>query len=140
MSWSYNSDEPGASPKDEVRFEIQDINEKAPLLEDGEILFALTQEGEVVLAAAARCCEVLSRRFAEQADTQFGSVKATYSKQAAVFAERAKEIRERSQAMHAPFAGGISRSEKRADRRNKNRVDIPFRVGQFRNPFRERGW
>src|ERR1700744_628209 len=119
MSWSYNSNEPGGTPKDEVRFEIQDTNEKAPLLEDGEISFALSIEGEVVLAAAARCCEVLSRRFAAQADTSGGSIKATYSKQAAGYAERAKELRERSQGMHAPFAGGISRSEKESDRRNR---------------------
>lgn len=137
MSWSYSGD-PSSSVLDAIRFEIQDTNSAAPLLDDGEIKYAIREEvpsstpsqGEV-FAAAARCCETLSRRFAAQADTQFGSIKTTYSKQAEVYAERAKELRKRAQGSHAPFAGGLSVSEKESRESETDRMTARFKIGQF---------
>lgn len=148
MSFSYSGD-PSSSVLDAIRFEIQDTNAAAPLLDDGEIKYAIREgapstplsQGEV-FAAAARCCEALARRFAAQADTQFGSIKTTYSKQAEVYAERAIELRKRAQGSHAPFAGGLSVSEKESRESETDRVASRFKIGQFQrgNSSSEDGW
>jgi len=140
MPWSY-SGEPGSSPKDAVRFEIPDRDASAPLLQDAEIEYALAQEGNDVLAAAAHCCEELSRELSLQADTQFGSVKTSYKDAAKNLAARAEELRKRAGGMHAPFAGGLSQSEKESAESNTDRVASPFRLGQFqRAPINSSGF
>ena len=139
--FSYSGD-PNSSTKDAVRFEIQDINPAAPLVQDAEIVYALTIEGvnspenssqSEVLEAGAHCMEALSRRFAALADRATGTYKVVSTKRATVYAERAAELRVRAQELHAPFAGGISRSEKRAQRANPNREGSMFRLRQFNN-------
>ena len=145
--FSYSED-PSASTKDAVRFEIQDTNPAAPLLSDAEIVFALNVEGvndaddssqSEVLEAAAHCMEALARRFAALADRQSGTLKIGSTKRAEQYSERAKELRLRAQELHAPFAGGISRSEKRAQAENPNREGSMFRLRQFQNR-RGCGW
>ena len=44
MSFTYNGT-PGENTLEAVRFEVQDINPAAPLLQDAEITYALTIEG-----------------------------------------------------------------------------------------------
>lgn len=148
MEWTYS--DPRTSTKDAVRFEIQDINPHAPLLDDREILFALTVEGvnlpeastqSEVLEAGAHCMEALARRFAALADRQSGTLKIGSTKRAAQYSERAKELRLRAQELHAPYAGGISRAEKRQQAQNRNREGSMFRIRQFENPRgRGGGW
>jgi hypothetical protein len=133
MSWTYSGD-PSSSPKDAVRFEIPDTEEASPLLQDEEIEYALTQEGESVLAAAAHCCEQLARKLSLQADTAIGSVKANYKDAAKNMAARAEDLRKRASGRHAPFAGGISRSEKEAREAETDRVVSPAKLGQFQWP------
>lgn len=135
MSWSYTPSE-YPSLKDAVRFELPDTEEAAPLFQDEEIEYALSQEGEEVLAAAAHCCEQLARKFSLQADVQAGSASTTYSKAAKGLSERAEALRKRASGLHAPFAGGLSRAEKRALRTNRDREDGPFRLGQFQGASR----
>ena len=146
MAWSYG--DPRTSTKDAVRFEVQDTNPQAQLLTDEEVLFALTVEGvnspegstqSEVLEAAAHCMEALSRRFAALADRQSGTLKIGSTKHAEVYAERAAELRLRAQELHAPYAGGISRSEKQAQAQNPNREGSMFRLRQFQGR-RGRGW
>jgi hypothetical protein len=136
MAWSYGGD-PASNNKDAVRWAIQDTVSTSPLLEDSEINFALTQK-ETVLAASAECCLVLSRRFAAQSDTALGSLKVTYSKQAEVYAERAKELLSYAQGAHALFAGGTSVSDKLARAQNTDRVQPRFTRDQFSRPFGNR--
>lgn len=140
MAFSYSGN-PVNSVLDAVRFEIQDTNSASPLLQNGEIEYAIAQEapgeppseGEV-LSAAARCMEALARLFSAQADTELGSLKVTYSKQAKGYTERAVELRRRAQGMHAPFAGGQSESEKRQRSEETDRVQHAFSRKQFTNP------
>lgn len=137
--------DPALNTRDAVRCEIQDINPNAPLLEDAEIDFAIEQEtnsesptSNEVLSAAARCMEILSRRFAALADRQAGTLKLTSTKRATIYAQRAAELRERTQEYHAPYAGGINRAEKRAQAQNPNRQGSIFRLKQFQNPLGRR--
>jgi hypothetical protein len=146
MAWTYS--DPNKSTKDAVRFEVQDTNPQAQLLTDEEIVFALTVEGvntpeastqSEVLEAAAHCMEAVARRFAALANRQSGTLKIESTKRAVVYDERAKDLRLRAQELHAPFAGGISRSEKVAQAQNPNREGSMFRLRQFQNR-RGRGW
>lgn len=143
MAWTY-SQNPGASSKDAVRFYVQDTVAKAPLLQDAEIQFAITVEAgsepdaRGLLAAAALCCETLATRYAAQPDTLIGSLQITGSKAAAVFAERAADLRGRAQGAGVPFAGGQTHSGKHALRSDPNRVQPAFRRDQFRMPWRPR--
>jgi hypothetical protein len=140
MPFSYSGD-PSSSDKDAVRFEIQDTDSSAPLLQDEEINWTLDDEAgdqlprtpAGVFSAAARCCEALSRRFAMQADTVVGSLTTTYSRMAENYAERAKELRAKATGLGVPYVGGQSWSEKAASRADPDRVQPRFRRGEFRS-------
>lgn len=132
MTWTYSSD-PSSSEKDAVRFEVQDTDINAQLLQDEEIAYALAQEPGV-LGAAARCCEALARRFAAQADTTVGSLKKTNSTAAEGYAERARELRARAVAStSAPWTGGTSITRKDGLADDDDRVQPRFHRGQFVN-------
>jgi hypothetical protein len=135
--WTYTGD-PTVSDVAAVRFEIQDTDVNAPLLQDEEIAYAILQETTVAAGtpqtivppytylAAARCLEALSRRFAAQADSEIGSLKLTYSKQAVNYATRAAEMR-------AKGAGGFSPESTQKHHRPA------FRRDQFDTPYAS-GW
>jgi hypothetical protein len=135
VSWSYSGN-PEASSKDAVRFEIQDTEENAQLLLDAEIEYAIVREAgsepteQGLLSAAARCCEVICRKFTRQPDNIEGSLQQTYSKMAKNYREMAEELRLRAQGAGEPFAGGQSWSGKRALRQDTDRVQPVFRRGQ----------
>lgn len=137
MAWSYSGN-PEANDKDAVRFEIQDTEANAPLLQDEEITYAIVREAgeepdeQGLLSAAARCCEIVARKFTRQADIVVGSEGITYSKMAANYRAMAKELRVRAQGYGTPFAGGQTKSEKRALRADPNRVQPEFRRGQHK--------
>lgn len=131
MSWSYSGD-PADSDTDAVRFEIPDTDESAGLVSDEEIAYALSQESGVI-GAAARCCEIVARRYAQQADVATGDVKLTYSKQAENLAVRARELRDAAQGTHAPYSGGQSVSGKEAFAEDSERVQPRFSRGEFDN-------
>lgn len=139
--WTYSGD-PSSDDKDAVRFEIQDIDEAAPLLQDEEINFALSSEGGDdpeprpavdIFRAAARCCEVLARRFAAQTDTVVGSLTETYSHMAETYAERASELRAKASGMSGPYLGGQSWGERWSRRMDADRVQPRFSRGEFSN-------
>lgn len=136
MAWTYSGN-PAASYKDAVRFEIQDTIAKAQLLTDEEIEYTIAQEAgdkpspRGLLSASARCCEVIARKFSGQADSVIGSLQVTYSKMAAGYRELAKELRMRAQGAGTIFVGAQSKSEKRALREERDRVQPIFRRGQF---------
>lgn len=145
--WSCTGD-PAQSDVCAVRFEIQDTDQNAALLQDAEIAYAILREtgqpantGALVLtdyqlfSSAARCCEALARLFAAQADEVIGDVRITYSKQAAGYSERAKELRTKAAGMGAPYSGGQSRSEKESRSQDTDKVQPAFRRRSFENPF-----
>lgn len=147
MTWTYAGD-PSVSDIAAVRFEIQDTNGNAPLLADAEVAYAILQEtgqaasidGVVLIdgplyAAAARCCEVLARNLAMQADTETGTLKQTYSTAAQTYALRAAELRAKASGYNAPYAGGQSWSEKESWRQNPDTVNPSFRRDEWSNPY-----
>jgi hypothetical protein len=123
----------GASAEDiqAVRFEVGDLDPDAPALTDAHIEFALDAEGSVQGAAAA-CLESLSRRYAQLANVSTGDLSVSYGGRSSDLASRAAELRSRIAGnTAAPFAGGISRSDKEARREDADRVQPAFRRQQF---------
>ena len=149
MAFTYTGD-PSTSDKDSVRFEIQDTNPDSPLLQDAEITWCILAETGTAAAtpatiaetnphgfysACARAMETLARLFSAQADTEVGSLRTTYSKQAAGYTKRAQELRAKAQAFGEPYAGGQSITEKQAASQDADAVQPAFRRSQFDTPY-----
>jgi hypothetical protein len=101
MAWSYGGD-PSSSPKDAIRFEIGDVDSQYPMLQDEEIEYAINQESGI-LAAAARCCEVIARRLALQPNTTIGKTKIDSNTAAQGYSQLAKELRNKATATTGEF-------------------------------------
>ena len=130
--WSY-SGSPGDSDLDEVRFISQLIDSSNERLSDEEIGWILTQE-DTSVGAAARCCETLANRYAEEIDTRTGaagelSIKG--SQLSSQFAKRAVDLRRESSKHASPWAASISESEKLAQEERTDRVEPAFTRDQF---------
>jgi hypothetical protein len=114
-----------------VRFEVGDLDADAPALTDAQIEFALDAEGSVKGAAAA-CLESLSRRYAQLANVSTGDLSISYTGSSEALANCAAELRSKIAGNNAaPFAGGISRSDKAARREDADRAQPAFRRRQF---------
>lgn len=147
--WSYSGN-PADSPKDAVRFEIQDTEggpgeEEMQLLQDAEIEYVIAEEaGEEpsprgILSAAARCAEILAQKFSAQSDNVEGSLQQTYSKAALGYTKLAERLRRRAQGLGAPSMVAISRQMKRELRQDHERVQPMFRRDQHRMPVARDG-
>ena len=130
MAWSYSGD-PGASPKDEVRFLVADTDPADPMASDEEILFMLTEEG-TPLRAAAGLAQVLAFRYARACDTAIGDYRVSLSQVAERYRLLARELSRKAGLVSAiPYAGGISASDKRRQEEDTDRVEPAFRRGRF---------
>ena len=107
MVWTYTGN-PVTDAKDAVRFEIGDTDKEDPLLQDEEIVYAISVEANV-LAAAARCCESISRYFARQADFRLGPQAVQASQRSLAYKELARDLRRRSAS--GLYAGGADKEE-----------------------------
>jgi hypothetical protein len=116
MSWNYSGD-PAASNKDAVRFEIGDTTYEDQLLTDEEILFALSVEGSII-AAAARCCETLARKYAREADYTLGPQSVKASQRGKAFLEMSTALRKKASILsqgNGLYVGGVDPLEYQKD-------------------------
>lgn len=131
MAFSYSFD-PSSSPKDEVRFILQDTDKNDPLFQDGEILYFLNQYNQSVLLSAIRAVEVLATRFARLADESVGQIHISYSQKYKQYLEMKKELRDRLSTEDTSFfCGSIDRADKQLNQRNRALVQPKFRKNQF---------
>lgn len=133
MSWNYGGD-PSASDKDYVRFLIGDTIPADELLQDEEINAVLVVQPNVYLASAI-CCEAIAGKFSRLADTTVGKTSLSYSQKAKAYLELAKRLRiqYRLQFKAVPYAGGISKNDKKIDEDNSDRVKPFFERDLFTN-------
>ena len=126
MGWSYSGD-PSKTPLDQVRFLIQDTDKDDQLLNDEEIKFLITNNGSL-LSAAAQAAETLMSKFASWIDESNGRVKVNFSQKFEHYKVLCRKLRQRTAIGEScPFAGGLSISEKDAQRSNTDRVQPAFR-------------
>ncbi len=133
--WSYDPDALATSTLFQVRLEIGDTDSAAPLLQDEEIVQAISVEASF-WGAAARCCEIISRQFLRKADVRIGrgGTSLTYSTAAKQYADMAAALRKRSIAMNPPWAGGTSKEDKRQLAEESDAVQPIFTKTMEGNP------
>lgn len=133
MTWSYSGD-PATANKDAVRFLIYDTLQGDPLIQDEEILYALSVRF-TVWGAAAQCCRSLAAKFSRDADVAQGSQRVAYSARSRSYMMRAQEYEQRDLINGAatPYAGGISISDKIEQEQNADRKQPEFNLGMDDN-------
>lgn len=77
MSWSYSGD-PSTSPKDAVRFYLQDTDPDDPIMTDEDILFLLTSDANP-MAATIKGLKTLVTKYAMLADRTIGDTSIKYT-------------------------------------------------------------
>ena len=136
MTWTYDPTQLSTSALYRVRFLTGDTDTNAQLLQDAEVTFAISQEAND-WGAAARCCEAISRNFLRKADVRIGrgGTTLTYSTAAKQYADMAKELRSRANAMNSPWAGGRSVDDKLSLASDPSLVQPIFTKGMQQNPW-----
>lgn len=123
MTWTYDT---GLTEnRDRVRFLIGDTSQSNQLLQDEELDYALTSEGNLY-AAAALAAESLSGQFSNSVDKSVGDLKLRFADRASRYSALAKVLRQRL-LMNVGFAttGAESISSKDVDEADTDLV-VPF--------------
>lgn len=133
MTWSYSGN-PGYSGKDQVRFLVGDTDKTDQLLTDAEIEWTLQRYNNAPMNAAIRCCESILSKFARMVDESVGEVKISFSQRMKSYAMTLTMLKSRLATEDTSFyAGGISKSDKRAQEQNSDRVKPDFRKHMMEN-------
>lgn len=133
--WTYSGD-PTTSARDEVRFLIGDTNENDPQLSDTEIDYLLLQTGGNAQSAALRSVEGLISQYSRLVDKSIGDLSISYSQRKASYMDLLKMLRRQASlalSSSAPYAGGISVSDKLSREADPDRVIPAFKVGMHEN-------
>ncbi len=104
MTFTYSSTDISTNLA-KVRLEIFDTNSADPLLTDEEIAFAIADE-PTLIAAAARCAEIISANFARDFNFEADGVSVRKGQRAKFYREMAAKLRTRS-------TGGITTAQTR---------------------------
>lgn len=133
MTWLYSGN-PGYSPKDQVRFLIGDTDQSDPLLQDAEIEWVLSQYQFSPINAAIRCCEGIVAKFSRLANEAVGQVRIDFKQKAEGYLKMMVVLKMRLATEDAaPYAGGISISDKQQQVQNTDRVRPDFRKHMMEN-------
>lgn len=134
--WTYSGD-PATSSRDAVRFLIQDTNESAPLVSDEEIAWELSQHNNNLYRAAAVLANTVAATFAQAVQTKsVGSLSITYAARSEAYTSLARRLaaRVRSKSVIAPYAGGISISDKQTREADTDWNRPDFEIGMSDYP------
>lgn len=130
--WTYSGD-PSNSDLDAVRFLIGDTIETRPLVDDREILWAISEETNIFMSSAL-VCEHLASLYAREADCSMGGISSKLSAVAKAWTDRAKDLRDRAYSSCEPFFGGLTLSGKEDLDERSDDVQPSFTMKQFDNP------
>lgn len=135
MTWTYNLADLSTSEKDQIRLEVADTDINNQLLQDEEILQAISVEANF-WGAAARCAEMISKLFLRKADVRLGRVMmVTYTKMAEQWLLMAKALRIKSGGTNVPYIGGAYVSDKITIAADPNVVAPHFTKEMMENPW-----
>jgi hypothetical protein len=142
MAWSYNSSDltptTDAGRLNIVRLLIGDTNTTDQQLQDSEITFALSQNGNNTYSAAYWACNALVSKYARLVNTQLdGALKSDYSDLMQHYLLLASSLEYQGKSSGASLgvrAGGITKVSIEAARADTNRIEGSFRRDQFKNP------
>ena len=132
VNWTYSGD-PGASPKDAVRFLIGDTDTTDQLLGDEEIDYLVTTAG-TTNEAAAQACEAISVG-GRLVDKEVDDLVIKARQRSEQYQKLASALRKRRVGSRmGVFAGGVSISDKESRRTDTDVPSPAFNRGQFDNP------
>jgi len=127
MAATYTSTLP--TDKDKVRFLIQDTVVATAMLQDEEITAMLGIYGTYKSTAVA-CCEVLSAKFAGEAESKkIGNLTIDFRDKATKYAKLAILLRSQTMKFVLPYLGGQSQSDKETNQLDADNVQPAFRRG-----------
>lgn len=130
MSWSYSGN-PADSPKDSIRFLVQDTDENDQLVTDEEIEWIVEHEGNLY-KSASKIAKTIAAKFSRLADQSIGDYSISYSDLSDKYMDLADKLFDEAQKDISTkgvqvFAGGISKSDKRNRTLNADRVKPAFK-------------
>lgn len=140
--WSYSASNLNTTTSsgrlNTVRLLIGDTNSSDELVQDEEILFALSQSNNNIYTAAAWVCRVIASKFSRMVNTTLdGALSADYSDRSKQYQVLAVQIENQGKKTSGKslgvFAGGISVASVTLANSDPDRVKPAFRVGQFDN-------
>lgn len=142
MSWSYEeydlNNTTASGRLNTVRFLVGDTDTLDQQVQNEEIDFALSENGNNVYSSGAWVARAIAAKYSRKVTTQLsGALSADYSdlsKQYQALADRLEYQGKTSGASVGVLAGGISKSTVEAVRKNTNRIEGSFRRDRFKNP------
>ena len=125
MTWSYSMD-PGASDKDAVRYLTGDTCFDSQQTTDEEILWAISEEANIYLAAA-RVCRSIAGMYAQRANKSVGDLRIEYTSIRDQYDTLVKDLEVRGATRGASiYVGGISKTDKESVETDDDRVEPAF--------------
>lgn len=143
MSWSYSPSDLNTTTAsgrlNTARLLVGDTDSSDPLVQNEEILFALSQTGNNVYYAAVWTCRAIAAKFSRMVTTQLdGALSANYSDKAKQYNQLAVQIEAQGKKTSGKAlgvsAGGISVATMNVANSDPDRVKPAFSITQFDNP------
>ena len=132
MTATYSND-PAGRQIDEMRFLIDDKDTDNALLSDEEISYLIGSYRHIYLAAAAACSQIAGTYANTPESNQVGDLQISYGAGGVPmsYEARARELRGmlRQVGRVKPYAGGLSKSEKKTDRADTDLVQPAVTIG-----------
>jgi hypothetical protein len=125
MTWTYSCD-PANNQRDQVRFLVGDTDVNNQIVEDEEILWALSVQPSVWLASAI-ICESVASKYNNSVDEKVGDLSRGGSKIPEHWLARAKWLRNLAATNSLPFFGGLTVSGKKTLAEDTDAVQPSFR-------------
>lgn len=127
MAFTYSTT-PETSARSYIRLILGDTSSGNPMLQDEEIDAFLSLEGGRDIAAS-HAADAVGANFARQVDKSIGKLKISIAAASGHYFALADRLRFKAASRAAPYAGGISRDDKRDVERDSDRVKPAFTVG-----------
>lgn len=132
LQWSYSGD-PGASDLDHVRFLVGDTVSEEPLLDDREVLHAISDKVNLHMAASM-LADHLAARYSRKANFTVGPVSKSMGDLADKFRQLAKDLKkEAASGGAAPSFPATKVAEKETLQQDDTLTKPQFEIGMFDN-------
>lgn len=140
QTWTYSGD-PQSSNLDKVRFLIGDTDPSDKQLGDEEILFLLADRGSFYSAASIACLTLVAR-YAREVSRQVGDLRISAEQRQQHYQQLHEHLASQAgesdgmspYVLAAPYAGGISRSDRQAQIDDTDRRPPAFEEGMMDHP------
>ncbi len=135
MSFTYDPEALATNEVYAIRLECGDTDPQNQQLQDEEISWAISQERNS-WAAAARCCEMISRVILRKADVKLGrNMTVAYTKMAQQYLDMARALRCKAMGTVVPYVGGMTVADKQTLAEDTSLIAPLFTKSMQENPW-----